>query len=233
MSSWNIYLHLALLCGIQCRAWWQLCSCTSCSPLSLSLLSLPLSHSLTLSLSFLLKKNWKCIWECIFAWRHYRGKVFLWSCWMKTMMRKLEVLTELSLCDWLNVGDSTQLGRCACFLQYPPEPLSQTEVSGPTQDPRKSSGPPTMFLLFPFCLFVCLLFMLPGFDFPLFFFSFRVETILFKGLSLIPCSHLCRYKEVFTLNVCICVSCVCSFLNYMLLFILWLSYMWEYVCIHT
>lgn len=51
-------------------------------------------------------------------------------------------------------------------------------------------------------------------------FLFRVKKkILFKGLSSIPGSHLCHYKDFFTWNVCICPSCVCCSLTDMLLFI--------------
>lgn len=78
--------------------------------------------------------------------------------------------------------------------------------------------------------FFIFLFTFSGFDFPLFSFSGWTK-ILFKRLSSIPGSHLCRYKDFFfTLNVCICPSCVRCFLIDMLLFILLLGCMWEYVC---
>lgn len=89
---------------------------------------------------------------------------------------------------------------------------------------QKRALPRCVFFFFIF------LFTFSGFDFPLFSFSGWIK-ILFKRLSSIPGSHLCRYKDFFfTLNVCICPSCVHCFLIDMLLFILLLGCMWEYVC---
>ena len=51
---------------------------------------------------------------------------------------------------------------------------------------------------------------------------------LFKGLSPIPGSHLCHYKDFFTWNVCIYPSCVhCSLTGMLLLLV---GCLWEYVC---